>query len=552
MTLKKKKINRKISISSEDSKILELTPNWKFSVESKNSGVIIIDLSYLQHGNRKDLAIHMRDALWSLRHESEIASLKTYESSIKRFWNFLEDIDSNDQKINKLEKLDRECIDKYLVWLEMQTIPTKNKNGGSKLSPVFLRTLYSGLKTILVNRQKCVPAMISPKLSFPHNPFPNSNQYSTTREPYSQSEHKRILAALNLDLDLIHKEADSLPSLQILVVYLLIFAATTGANLQPLLELKRDSLSVHPIGDRDILTTIKRRGKTTFATSVRKIQSTQDASRTPHAIPLSIGEHFRNLCKLTQPLTATIQNYQDSVFLWKISRGKRKNQTILLTSKEAKTGIRNFSKRHKILNDSGNILNINFSRFRPTFATELYRRSKDIRSVSRALGHSSIETTAKSYIRLPPEADRNHALVAESMVSQFTQTQFEGKIMLAADGKIPVQNMSPLLAGGYSTGIARCANPFREIDSVCKKFFTCFKCPNMMVFEDDLWRLYSFYYRLLAERPKLNPAQWMKTYGPIIRRIDDDIAPLFPSEKIAVAKHRAKTDSHPTWKDPLL
>lgn len=74
----------------------------------------------------------------------------------------------------------------------------------------------------------------------------------------------------------------------------------------------------------------------------------------------------------------------------------------------------------------------------------------------------------------------------------------------------------------------------------------------MMVFEDDLWRLFSFYYRILAERPKLVPSQWMKTYGPIIRRIDDDITPLFPLEKVELAKKRAKTDSHPTWKDPLL
>ena len=126
------------------------------------------------------------------------------------------------------------------------------------------------------------------------------------------------------------------------------------------------------------------------------------------------------------------------------------------------------------------------------------------------------------------------------------------KALLAADGELPLQNVPDLLSNGYSTGIARCRNPFREDGGVCQKFFPCFTCPSMIVFEDDLWRLLSFYYRLLQERTKLSPLQWLKTYGPIIRRIDVDIIPHFPSEKVEEARSRAQRDPHPSWKGPVL
>jgi hypothetical protein len=172
--------------------------------------------------------------------------------------------------------------------------------------------------------------------------------------------------------------------------------------------------------------------------------------------------------------------------------------------------------------------------------------------VQQALGHARVETTARHYADKPLEAERDHAIVLDGMVSQFTRIKIDGKILLAADGMMPLQDMKDILAGGYNTGIARCRNPFRENESVCKKFFACFKCPSMCVFEDDLWRLFSFYYRLLAERDKINPAYWLKTYGPIIHRIDTDIASQFPLSKVTAARIKAQQTPHPTWRGPLL
>ena len=71
-------------------------------------------------------------------------------------------------------------------------------------------------------------------------------------------------------------------------------------------------------------------------------------------------------------------------------------------------------------------------------------------------------------------------------------------------------------------------------------------------FGNRMETLFSFYYRLLSERAKINPNHWLKTYGPIIRRIDTDIAIQFPADKVETARFKAQQDPHPTWKGPIL
>ena len=271
------------------------------------------------------------------------------------------------------------------------------------------------------------------------------------------------------------------------------------------------------------------------------------------SIPASVGEHFRFLCEFTAPLTAeAVAEDREFVMLWRVSVGARKGQVVRLDASKVAHAVSVFALCHGLTDDQGRPLALNVARTRPTFATELYRRTRDIRRVQQALGHARAETTARHYADTPLEAERDHAIVLDGMVGQFTRMEIDGKVLLAADGKVPLQDVKDLLSGGFNTGIARCRNPFRESESVCKKFFACFKCPNMCVFEDDLWRLFSFYYRLLAERIKINPAHWLKTYGPIIHRIDVDIASHFPADKVTAARFRAQQDPHPTWKEPPL
>ncbi|WP_153116892.1 tyrosine-type recombinase/integrase [Rhodocyclus tenuis] len=551
MAIRRNKLDRKANLTLDVGRVVDMPPGWAFTIDCPHHGKLKFDFNPFRESGREDLASHMRDALWNMRHTSVGATLYSYLNvGLRPFWRFLDDLTAASEEIGRLDQIDRALLDRYLAWLELQLVST-GKDRGEPWSISSRRVTFNLLKSLLLNRQKS-GAPVSTDLSFPRNPFPNANRLSQKREAYSVPEQKRILVALNQDLKAIHEGRADLSGLQVLVVHLVLLALATGRNMQSLLDMKRDSLQAHPLPDRELMVTYKRRGWSTQATSLRKTLA-PEAQKALQAIPTTIGEHFRALCAITAPLVDEIeQRHQAYVFIWRITHLERKGQVVRLDGQLANSGLRMFVKRHALQDDRGKPLALNIARLRPTFATELYRRTRDIRRVQQALGHANVETTARHYAEASPEAKRDHAIVVDGMVSQFTRMEVEGQVLLAADGKIPLQDMKHLLAGGYSTGIARCKNPFRENESVCQKFFHCFKCPSMCVFEDDLWRLFSFYYRLLTERSKINSAHWLKTYGPIIRRIDTDIASQFPADKVEASRLKAQQTPHPTWKGMLL
>lgn len=553
MAVRRKKINRQTDLTVRENRVIDMPPGWVFTIDCQHHGKIVLDFNEFRVNGREELAAHMRDAVWSQRHELVGMSLDNQRHGIRPFWRFLDSLELAGESVTQPSQVTRSLIDRYLAWLDSQIVV----NGTNKSKPWTAsakRRAFAHLKTALTNRQKRCPSAVSADLSFPRNPFPNSNTLTQKRASFSPGEQKRILGALNADLRLMHEPGNTtdLPAAQVLAVHLLLLAMATGRNLQSLLDLKRDSLRSHPLEDRDLLLTTKRRGWSTHATSLRKAVPKEDGGL--QTIPSSIGDHFRFLCSYTAALTAdATEADREFVFLRRVSKYSRKGQVERLEADGAKSLVTVFVKRHGLVDDRGRRLRLSLARLRPTFGTELYRRTRDIRRVQQALGHASAETTARHYAETPLEAERDHAIVLDGMVARYTRYECkEAGVIVAADGKVPLEDIVSLLDGGYNTGIARCQNPFRENDDVCQKLFHCFKCPNMCVFEDDLWRLFSFYYRLLAERVKINPAHWLKTYGPIIRRIDSDIAPLFPSDKVDAARREAQANPHPTWKGPLL
>ena len=329
---------------------------------------------------------------------------------------------------------------------------------------------------------------------------------------------------------------------------------TTGRNLQSLLELPRDCVKPHPAPGRAILVTTKRRGYSTHESSIQvDEQEEQAAEGREVVVPVNVAGHVEWVATHTALLATQVEaRYAERIFLYVPRAGKHKGKAMPLGRNSLNSALITFMRRHQLKDDAGRPLALCMARLRPTFGNAIYARSGgDLRAVQKALNHVDLKTTVIHYLDVPPQAERNHALVVEGMVG-WARKEVDGKVMIAADGRVPLADVQNLLSGGYNTGVARCRNPFRENDSVCSKFFTCFRCQNMVVFEDDLWRLFSFYHRLLQERIKIAPHHWMLTYGPIIRRIDTDIAPQFPEKLVAQARERAAKEPHPMWKGPLL
>lgn len=554
MAIKRQKLDRRVNLIMDGDRVVDMPPGWKLTVDCPHHGKVILDFTEHLGCGRDEIVGHLRDAFWSLRTEFVGTTLKSmFNTGYKCFWRYLKDTDPTVDNITLLSQVDRSVVDQFLAWLELQPALRGNRKG-QPLSLAARKIAFNHVKTLLRNRQERNSAAVSKKLDFPRNPFPNADRLMPSREAYSVAEHKRILAALHNDLQVIHgNQEHALSYDQVIAVHILILGFATGRNLQSLLDLHRDSLQKHPIEDRELLVTYKRRGWSSQATSIVAAEN-ESGKRMLTAIPANIGEHFRYLCAITSPLIeeAKVEDRNFVLLVRMQVRSKLNSGVVRFDGTRVARALRDFSKRHALVNDAGNPITLNMSRARPTFATELYRRCRDIRKVKQALGHTKVTTTARHYVDAPPEAERDHALVADALVGVFTSQEIEGKVLVAADGKIPLQDVKDLLSGGYNTGIARCKNPFRENESVCKKFFACFKCPSMCVFEDDLWRLFSFYYRLLTERSKINPAHWLKTYGPIIRRIDADIASQFPANKVEAARLKAQQTPHPSWKGPPL
>ncbi|WP_287798996.1 tyrosine-type recombinase/integrase [Acidiphilium sp.] len=550
MVIRRSKLDRRVSKILEASAGADHAPGWSFTIQCPHEGDLAFDFNRYRQCGREDLASHMRDAFWSMRHERVGRSLLSYQThGLNYFWEFLDHLKAAGEPVTRLEQIDRDLLGRYLAWLDMR-LSTRGPSRGQPLSFAAKRVCFMHLKTLLMNRLRLAPGSVSRELSFPYNPYPHTNRHIPRRESYSPTEHKVIIAALNRDLRTIREGAgEILPELQVLVVHMLVLALATGWNLQSLLELRRDSLRDHPNPGRKLFVITKRRANAIQAMSVRDEASPGNSVGRMTEVPPSVADHFRFLCDFTAPAVADADERDRGLaFLWRVPKRANKGLVVRLNTTRVSNALRDFRQRHDLRDDRGGALRLGFARLRPTMASELYRRTRDIRQVQRALGHASPHTTAQHYVDKAPEAERDHAIVLDHMFKVLTRLEVDGKAMIAADGKMPDSEVRNLLSGGYNTGIARCRNPFRDGDAICQKYLMCFRCPNFCVFEDDLWRLFSFYERLLTERVKINPAHWMKTYGPIVRRIDAEIAPLFPSEKVEAARRQARDRPHPAWK----
>jgi integrase len=547
--LGKARVSRKVDLNTAPNQPIELSPGMKFEITCSNHGKIEFDFSPFQRSGLSELSEDFRDAVWSLRHKVQGNTLHSYlTSGMKPFWIFLEEQKAVGISIQSLADITSETIQRFIAWLDFQTA-AKGKNKGSLWKHSAKKAAYDRIKTLLLNRKKYASNKVAPKLEFPKNPFPNTNIVTQPREAYTDDEMARILSAINSDLRLIDEHGhEALRPPQVLIAYLLALAVATGRNPQSLLDLKRDSLRPHPLKDREILITEKRRGYSTHVTSYQKEHHKSEAGKSFPAIPNSVGGHFRALCAFTEPLINDAEPaYKEHVVLYRMTNGDRKGEVIHLHIKKFNQFAEKFVRRHNLKDDRGNKLCLYLGRLRPTFGSKLYERTRDIRTVQVALGHATPTTTARHYITLPEESVRNHLFVGSAMAGWTTKDDDELVTKLAADGELPLDVAENLLTGGYNTLIARCKNPFRSNGKVCAKYLPCFTCPQMVVFEDDLWRLFSFYYKLLFEQVKINASDWIKTYGPVIKIIDIEIAPQFSKDIVAEAKERANVTPHPAW-----
>lgn len=186
----------------------------------------------------------------------------------------------------------------------------------------------------------------------------------------------------------------------------------------------------------------------------------------------------------------------------------------------------------------GNPLRINVSRLRKTFVNRINEiLDGDLATTAVAAGNQP-RVTEQHYLRPGSDAKKNWRFMGACLVTEL----LTGTV--GATERTPVGRCSDIRSGEYAP---------KQSGGVCQSFMNCLRCRNYVVTGDDLWRLFSFYWRVLKERTRVGSRRWEKHLAYIPRMIDRDVVQdglarkVFTRNQVDAARDRARRDPHPFW-----
>jgi integrase len=433
-----------------------------------------------------------------------------------------------------LKDIERPLIEEFIHYL----------HGLDEVGYGSQKSVYSHAKTVL--RVLCERGLL-PRASelFPRNPYPHSNHRYQGGQPYTESERERLVAALRDDLVAIFQGRFEHPMSEALSICLLTLCLRAGRNTTPMLEMSRDAVREHPlVANMRLLVTYKRRGSTTHLTPLQWQREVDTLS----AVPMDAVAIYEKVKALTVELAARAPaEIAHRLWLYRKEAHNGRGRTVALSRQTLLHSSILFAARHHLLADDGSPLVINPSRLRKTFVNRLWRLSGgDPFTVARLSGHS-VSVLDASYLAVTPAMQSNFKFMGESLVVRWRG----GDKDHSAGDVLPLETQD--------TPLGRCKDPYGgdlapKNGSPCIDFLSCFGCKSFVITdeEQDLYRLYSFYWFLVRERERIGANRWAKVYGWIIRLIDDQVTFKFDRQWVTTIRQRAKDHPHPFWRHPQV
>lgn len=438
-----------------------------------------------------------------------------------------------------LDDINRDFIDCYIGHL----LATGNET-------LTQKNCYQATKAVL--KALCQRGLIKEVASgdiatFPKNPYPGVERTVKSEKPLSKRERISVAAALHQAIKPLFNQNVEVSSNLLANAFLLV-ALYTGSNTFPLFEMNVDCLRPHPKESMMFLVLFKRRGHKTTKTPIQNYPPKSHEIECLTSVKSTVIRIIQRVIELTASIRASAPAHlREYVWLFPVKfkgRGSGfKGDIRILNDNDLSRIITLFVNEYKLTDADGNPLRLNVSRLRKSFSNRIYELlDGDIASTAVAM-NDTVETVEHHYLQPGENALKNWRFMGAMLVSELVQG------VLGATENTPVGRCSDVINGQF-------AQSNRE--TPCMSFLNCLRCRNYVVTGDDLYRLFSFYWRILRERARMSPKRWKRQLSNIIRLIDRDVIEVgikrgvFKRSTVEAERARAKENPHPFWRDDQI
>lgn len=464
---------------------------------------------------------------------SSVASI--CKGGLRHFLNYIELRATALRRGLALDDINRAVIDGFLGHLAGLGITTLSQRGHYTSAKSVLHALgQRGLISLVTTGDDA---------TFPRNPFPNSGKHKG-ETPLPKRQRQAFTTALRQAVMPIWLD-DTPVTGELLAYAMLTVALHTGRNTTPLLEMERNCLRAHPKNNSVFLVLWKRRSHTSHKVALRaENRATQLLESTP-TVKTNVERLIRLILAHNEPLCAEApDDLKERVWLYRVHRGPGPGRVIALTDETLKLAIKKLVADHGLTDIDGQPLCINISRLRKTFANRIFELlGGDLVTTAIALGNTP-QVAGRNYLAPSRDARRNWKFMGEILVQELLTCTIGATYQTT-----PMGRCGDPMNGQYA--------PKRE-GAACFSFLNCLRCKHYAVTEEDLHRLFSFYFRVFAERTRMDKRRWTQEYAHIPRLIDDYIVAeglrrgTFKAAAVEAARERARREPHPFWSSDVV
>lgn len=466
--------------------------------------------------------------------EVEVATVCTMYTALCAFFSYLELRAIALGVVLKPNDINRDLIDGYITHQSTLGI-THNSQ----------RSRYSLLKSILLPLgRRGIFKLITKgeEKTFPLNPYPNSNKSAKSAIPFTKKERDSIATALRQAIQPIWDAAQPLTS-ELITYGLLIVALHTGRNTTPLLEMTPDCLRPHPKENFSFLVLWKRRGHNSNKVTIRKESEAERTIESMPSIRFSVDRLIRHVISRTALFRFQHEELKSRIWIYQSREKSTFGMPRELTQEMMRASIKKLVTEYSLKDANGQPLKLNTSRLRATFANRIFEiLDGDLIGTARAIG-STPRTTDNNYMAVTAESKKNWRFMGEILVEELLSNTIG-----ATYQKTPIAKCSDNTSGRYIS----------TKDEMCTSFLNCIRCNHFVITAEDLYKLFSFYYRVYHERTRMNAKRWTKELSHIPRIIDNYIIAeglrrgAFKQSQVEKAKALAQECPHPFWRADMI